>query len=88
VAVNTDACFCVDSGKASPGVVVRSENGQVILSAWRLLRRCSSVEEAEVEACLEGVRLTAEWVRQSAILKTDCSTIVSVLQSGRGERMS
>jgi hypothetical protein len=56
-------------------VLVRSENGQVILSAWQLLRRCSSVDEAEVEACLEGVQLTTEWVRQPAIIEVDCSTI-------------
>jgi hypothetical protein len=47
----------------------------------------SSVEEAKVEACLEGVILTAKWSRQCAILETDCSTIIAMLRSGGGERM-
>ncbi|GJN39711.1 hypothetical protein PR202_gb28846 [Eleusine coracana subsp. coracana] len=43
------------------------------------MRSCYSVEEAEAEACLEGVRLTAEWVREPAIVEADCSTLIQSL---------
>jgi hypothetical protein len=58
VKLNTDAGFCLNTGEASAGIVVRDAAGAVILTSWRMLRRCGSPEEAE--ACLEGLRLTAE----------------------------
>jgi hypothetical protein len=53
VKLNTDAGFRANTGEASAGVVIRGANRQVILSSWRLLRKCSTVEEAEAKACLE-----------------------------------
>ncbi|GJN16502.1 hypothetical protein PR202_gb03501 [Eleusine coracana subsp. coracana] len=46
------------------------------------------MEEAEAEACLEGVRLTAEWVRQPAHVEADCSTLIDALNSKRPSRAS
>jgi hypothetical protein len=39
---------------ASSGVIVRDHEGSVLLTAWKVLRHCSSREEAEAEACLHG----------------------------------
>jgi hypothetical protein len=71
--VNTDASFCPITDEASAGIVARDDEGKVMLTAWRILRRCNSAEEAEVEAYLEGLRLAAEWIRQPTWAETDCS---------------
>jgi hypothetical protein len=65
VKINTDGAFCPRTGEASVGVIARDHQGVTILSAWRFIRHCGSPEEAEAEACLEGIRLAAEWVRGS-----------------------
>ncbi|GJN03163.1 hypothetical protein PR202_ga20573 [Eleusine coracana subsp. coracana] len=75
-------------GAAAAGVVIRDERGSVLLTAWRPIRRCTSVEEAEAKACLEGVRLTAELVRQPAYVESDCSTIIQSLRSASSARSS
>ncbi|GJN35111.1 hypothetical protein PR202_gb23849 [Eleusine coracana subsp. coracana] len=88
VKINTDASFCATSGRASVRIVVRDDNGLVLLSAWRLLRGCVSVEEAEGEACLEGVRLMAEWIRQPARVESDCAALMGALKSEAPNRSS
>jgi hypothetical protein len=81
VKINTDAGYCVDSGEASAGVVIRDNKGMVLLAAWQMLKPCSSPEETEAEAYLLGIRLSAEWVRQPAIIETDCANIIRALRS-------
>jgi ribonuclease HI len=59
--LNTDAGFYPNTGAASVGVVARDADGKkVLLTAWRSLRQCGSSEEAEAEACLQGLRLMVE----------------------------
>jgi hypothetical protein len=72
--------FCVDSREASALVVVRDVKERALLSAWHLLRRCSWVKEAKAKACLEVIQLMVNWVRQPAIVKAECSTIISALR--------
>lgn len=60
----------------------------VLLTSWRLLRRCTSAMEAEAEACLEGVRLTAEWVQQQTVVESDCSQLIDGLRSAAPTRAS
>jgi hypothetical protein len=63
------------------------ERGHVLLSSWWLLRKCASAEEAEAEACLEGVRLSAQWVRQPTIIEVDCSSVIKALRNEPGDRL-
>jgi hypothetical protein len=63
VKVNTDAGFCVWSGRASIGVEARDADGKVLLQAWQVLSRSASLEEAEAEACLRGIKMAVEWTR-------------------------
>jgi hypothetical protein len=88
VKINTDTAFCQRTGKASVGVVARDQKGVMILSAWRFLRHCGSPEEAEAEACLEGMCLLAvEWIRQHPIYaERDCSGLVAALHGGDESR--
>jgi hypothetical protein len=77
--VNSDAGFCTNSGLASIGVVVRDSAGKVLLAAWRILQHCSSPEETEVEAGLQGLRLVSEWVKQPTCFEADCLTLTKAL---------
>jgi hypothetical protein len=90
IKVNTDAGYCAQTGESSAGVVIRDDLGNVMLMAWQLLRRCASVEEAEVEACLRGLKLTTEWTVEwsgkPAIIESDCRTIVNALEATPGTR--
>jgi hypothetical protein len=43
------------------------------------LNHCGSPEEAEAEACLQGVRLAMEWVRLPVRVESDCLTLVWVV---------
>jgi hypothetical protein len=63
VKLNTDASFCPPTGVASLGIIARGHDGQVILSSWKYLPTAASAKEAEILACLEGLRLCAEWIR-------------------------
>jgi hypothetical protein len=76
VKMNTDAAFCHNSGAASAGIVVRDNKGRVLLTAWKRMRECGSPEPGEAEACLEGLRLTLEWIRHPTWVEMDCLTII------------
>jgi ribonuclease HI len=80
VKLNTDAAFCHETGAAGTGIIIRDAEGSVLLAAWRALRGCGSPEQAEAEACLEGLRLTAEWIRQPTWVETDCQNLVNDIQ--------
>jgi hypothetical protein len=67
------------TGMASTGVIVRGEDGTVLITVWRFLGRCASAEQAEAQACLDGIRLAAEWIRQPKCVETDCSNLVNAL---------
>jgi hypothetical protein len=59
--------------------VARNDVGEVLLTAWKPLHRCGSLKEAEAEACLFGVRLSVEWIRQTTCVESDCSNLVKAL---------
>jgi hypothetical protein len=46
-----DASFCVQSGKAGTGIIIRDHGGKVLLTAWKFMRHCGSPEEAVADAC-------------------------------------
>lgn len=75
-----DTAFSVQSGEASIGLVIRDHDGQVVLTAWKVLQMCLSVEEAEATACLEGVQLAVEWIGKPTVRFSDCFYIVKALQ--------
>ena len=47
------------TGEASVGVVIKNHKDKVLLMAWHVLFRCASVDEAEGQACVEGLRLAS-----------------------------
>jgi hypothetical protein len=84
--INTDAGFYPDTGTASVGVIARGHKDEVLQTAWKSIRECRSVEEAEAEACLDGIKLAIEWIRQPIRMETDCTTPVHALRAPLGAR--
>jgi len=41
VKINVDAAFSAQSGEASIGLIIRDHAGQVLLTAWKVIQRCS-----------------------------------------------
>jgi ribonuclease HI len=83
---NTDAGCCLYSGEASSGVVVRDENGDVLLLAWKPLRFVADVEEAEAEACLHGLKLVATRFRKPACVESDCAVLIKAINEKEEDR--
>jgi hypothetical protein len=79
VRINTDAAYCHDSGSASAGIIARDVDGKVLLSAWKWIRNCGSLKQTEAEACLEGLRLAAEWIHQPIWVESDCASLIQAL---------
>jgi ribonuclease HI len=86
--LNLDARFCRDSGQACCGVVVRDQSGAVMLSAWKYLENIASPEEAEALACLEGMRVAVDYMRQPLQVESDCMVLINALQSPYPDRAS
>lgn len=59
VKVNVDGAFHPTTGKAGLGVIIRDHTGQPLLTAWRAIFHCRDAEEAEAQACLDGIRLAS-----------------------------
>lgn len=47
---------------------------------------CASAEEAEVLACLEGIRYLIAHSHQPGSLESDCARIITVLQNSEMDR--
>lgn len=77
--VNVDGSF-VAQIEAGVGVVIRRSNGEVVLTTWRVLFRCSDAVEAKVSACVKGLWLAAQLARGPITLESDCARIVHALQ--------
>ena len=56
VKLNTDASYISKTGESWIGAVARDHRGQVFVAVCQKLNKCSSVEEAEAEAALIGLK--------------------------------
>jgi hypothetical protein len=61
--------------------VVRDCQGKVLLSAWPTMENFASAEEAEAEACLQGIRLVRVWIGQPTIIEADCAGSIEEFMS-------
>ena len=77
---NVDGSYVPQSGEAAIGVVARDSRGQVILTAWLVLFRCQDAIKAEAQACLEGVRLAAQWSHGRVIIESDCARVIQSMK--------
>lgn len=49
---------------------------------------CATAVEAEAGACVEGVRLALEWVREPAVTESDCAELIDRLKADAKSRSS
>ncbi|CAN6215731.1 unnamed protein product, partial [Urochloa humidicola] len=77
VKVNVDGAFDPLTGRAGIGIVIRDNLGIPELCAWKAISDGLNAEEIEALACLEGVRLAAEWSHGKTIIESDCSTVIN-----------
>jgi ribonuclease HI len=75
----------VQNEQAGAGMILRQSDGSVVFSACRALRHCSSALEAELMACLEGIRLAIDMGHQNIIAETDCQELVHMHDVEQGE---
>ena len=75
-----DASFVESINADSVGVVARNSSSEIILSSWDFIGQCTSVNEAELGACLAGLYIGIT-LHQSIILETDCAFVHSFLAS-------
>jgi hypothetical protein len=86
IKINVDAGWNDAHSAGGAGMVVRDSAGRIILSAWKTLPPCASAEEAEILACLEGIRYLAAHPGRPGVLETECARIVSVLGAKETDR--
>jgi hypothetical protein len=60
----------------------------VLLLAWRVLDNVAIVEEVEALACMEGMRLATDWLRQPTMVESDCLGLIKEIRSGEDSRAS
>ncbi|KAF8751029.1 hypothetical protein HU200_012261 [Digitaria exilis] len=75
--------FVSHTGGAGLGVVIRNNNGDVMLTAWKVIMRCSYAVEAEAMACLVGLQLAAQHCQAPVILESDCARVVRTVRRER-----
>ena len=87
IKINVDASFVESSSVASVGVVARSCTGDIIVSSWDFIGLCSSVDEAELRACLAGLYIGIS-LNMPIILEADCAFVASLLANESWDRSS
>lgn len=87
--INVDGAFVSQTSKGSVGIVIRDHECNVLLSAWSVMRHCTSAEEVEATACRDVmvlIKLANEWIKMPLILETDCANVSSVLKATEEDR--
>jgi hypothetical protein len=67
-------------------MILRDVEGQIIVSACKLLNPCQSPLEAELEACRDGLALALEWSTLPCTVELDSSVAVKMIQSPELDR--
>jgi len=57
------------------------------LTAWHVLFRCAWAEEAEGQACAEGLRLVLQWCSGPPILKSNSARLVAAIGDSKDDRL-
>ncbi|KAK1696634.1 hypothetical protein QYE76_013331 [Lolium multiflorum] len=79
--MNVDAGWNEGEKLVGLGVVIRDAHGQVVQSSWHHIPSCSSAEEAEALACLEGLKSIQLLYYDRAVVESDCLSVVQALTS-------
>jgi ribonuclease HI len=79
VKLNVDGSWVEEGLKGGTGMILRDEEGSILVAACRHLGMCASPLEAETQAGLDGVERLLEWMDKLVILESDCQELVSML---------
>jgi ribonuclease HI len=80
VKLNVDGSFCGASSTGGIGMVLRDDDGSIIVSACRFLQSCQNPLEAELEACRHAISLALEWSALPCIVEMDCLEAVKMIK--------
>jgi hypothetical protein len=80
--LNSDASYDMITKEATAGCVIRNCKGEVLLSAWSVLPKCTAAEEAEFLACEQGVKHALQWCDMPLVVEGDCSALADGLRDG------
>jgi ribonuclease HI len=83
VKLNTDGAFMACTAHAGTGgrVIAHRYDGSTIFSAYRSVRPCSSALEAELLACIDGIRFAMDMGLQHVTVETDCRELITMATS-------
>ena len=76
---NMDAGWDELSKNAGLGIIVRDHLGRQVIAEWKFVPLCASAEEAEMLACLEGLKHLIGLQCWPATLESDCLRVVQTL---------
>ncbi|RLM69491.1 hypothetical protein C2845_PM17G09160 [Panicum miliaceum] len=82
--INTDAAYTAANGRGATGVVLRNDQGVVLVGAARAYSNVADVMMAEVMGARDGVLLALEQGATKVLLETDNATLISLLNSDDG----
>jgi ribonuclease HI len=87
IKANVDAGWDSVSKSAGIGIVIRDHSGQPVLSEWTYIPSCASADDAEIQACLQGLKhlIALRW--WPVTLECDCLRAVQT-RSSRGREFS
>jgi hypothetical protein len=82
VKVNVDASFSENNMNGSWGAVARNHRGEVIFSAWDVIKQAPSAECCEAEACVQGLKLGILHCLGNITIETDCLSFIKSFDPG------
>jgi hypothetical protein len=74
--LNVDGAYITQTGAGGAGMILRDSKGLIIFSACRSLVFCSSALEAELQACLEGLKFALNLSHDKILVETDSLELV------------
>ncbi|VAH97634.1 unnamed protein product [Triticum turgidum subsp. durum] len=67
-------------------MILRDSTGGIVFSACRNLLSCASPLQAELAACLEGLKFALQWSDFPIDVEMDCKVVVDSIQSQSMDR--
>ncbi|KAI4989132.1 hypothetical protein ZWY2020_036449 [Hordeum vulgare] len=80
--LNVDACFNIDSGTGSSGVVIRDDKGTFLAALCSGIPFADDAGSAEARGLRDGLLLANELGMQKLVVESDCMEVVDTMLEG------
>jgi hypothetical protein len=80
VKLNVDRSFCASDDTGGTGMILRDENGSIVVSACSFMSSCSNPLHAKLESCREGIAMALEWCTLPCLIEMDCAEAVRMIK--------